>query len=513
MKFALIHLSGNSRGETQYFDRALVSLGSAPDNDLVFPSDSPTSGVPRRVEVFQADCEIHLKNQDPDVTTLVNHNPLVEATLQDKDIIQLGSDGPKLRFRIRAEEYAACKRAPEILRDALDVAAEAKKAGRGRVKPFVGQLAYDVRRHSTRITRVTLVTLFVLLVGALGGVGYYSYSSQQDYKQQLAALSKELESTRLTQAVLEQRIAEERHRMSDELTTRQAEINRLVAIMEVQQRQGYDASSKEVRSLERRLKALEAEQTSAEVLIKHYGPSVCFLYIGYGFFEEGEPKAVTSIPMEYMGSGFLINDKGLIVTNRHIVEPWIMDHTAIQMVQSGIEPRLLAIVAYFPGHPQPYELSVVRKSDSGDVALGQLFPIPEDIVPIPIQKPTKEAITGEAVIVLGYPVGVEALMARMEGRTVNALLKKSGHELKSLIQDIADQNGIRPLATQGHIGDVVPGSIVYDAPTTGGGSGSPVFNSQGDVIAVNASIMTRFGGANSGVPIDLVLALLSSPSS
>jgi S1-C subfamily serine protease len=35
-----------------------------------------------------------------------------------------------------------------------------------------------------------------------------------------------------------------------------------------------------------------------------------------------------------------------------------------------------------------------------------------------------------------------------------------------------------------------------------------VFNSRGEVIAVNAATMTRFGGASFGVPIGMVLDLL-----
>jgi hypothetical protein len=37
---------------------------------------------------------------------------------------------------------------------------------------------------------------------------------------------------------------------------------------------------------------------------------------------------------------------------------------------------------------------------------------------------------------------------------------------------------IKPIATQGHIGDVLPDKIVYDAQTTSGGSGGPLFDDQ-----------------------------------
>ncbi|MFQ5992512.1 MAG: FHA domain-containing protein, partial [Nitrospiraceae bacterium] len=138
MKFALVHLSGQNRGQTQYFDCSRLSLGSDHHNDLTFPADGPSSGVPSHVDLYEENCEIHLRNHDPNVTIMVSDNPLDRAVLHDKDVIQLGPQGPKFRFRIRAEEYAACKRSREILRDALDVASEARKDGLGPLGSFLG---------------------------------------------------------------------------------------------------------------------------------------------------------------------------------------------------------------------------------------------------------------------------------------------------------------------------------------------------------------------------------------
>ena len=512
MKFALIHLSGNYRGETQYFDRPRISLGSALDNDLVFPSEGPHPGVPQHVELCQVDCAIHLKNHDPSVSTLVNSNPLVEATLHDKDLIQLGPNGPKLRFLIPDEEYASCKRSRDILRDALDVAAESRNEGRGVVGVFFGQLAYDVRRHASKVTQMVVGTFFMLLIGAIGGLGYFSYTAQQILERDISTLTDELKSARLSQVVLEQRTAEERENMANAITTREAEIDHLVSMLEEHQRQGRGASAEEVRALTRRLQVVEYERTGAEALIKRYGPSVCFLYGTYAFLENGKPSLIPSVLLEYTGTGFLIDETGLIVTNRHIMEPWTMSPSEIELVKAGMEPKLMTLVAYFPGHPQPFEVSLVGLSDANDVALGRLSPIPQDIRPITIDNPAPMGIVGEAVIVLGYPVGVESVLARMDDKVAEDLIQQSDRSLRQLIQNIADKNGFRPLATQGHIGDIVAGRVVYDAQTAGGVSGSPVFNIQGKVVAVNAAKMIRFGGASFGVPIGLVLPLISSAS-
>lgn len=511
MKFALVQITGQNRGDTRYFDRSRLSLGSAPDNDLVFSGNGPQATIPAYVELLEIDCEIHLHNHDPSVTTLVNHNPLVEATLHNQDIIQLGPEGPKLRFRIRSEEYAACKRSSEILRDALDVASEARTDGMGTVRSFFYQLAYDVRRNATRPTQIVVATLFVLLVGSFVGLAYYSYTEQQAQEHRIATLLRELESTRVVQqADLENRLRGERERMAEALTTRQAEMERLVSMLEEQQQQGRGASPQEVDVLTRRLKILETEHRSAEVLIRQYGPSVCFLYGAYGFLEKNQSTGDPATLFEYTGTGFLIDEEGLIVTNRHLVEPWSMDPSGAEVVKSGFQPKLVTLVAYFPGSPQPYHVSVAQVSDEGDVSVGQLAPIPQGISPISLQTPAPQAAVGEGVVVLGYPVGVEGVLARMEHKAADALLQKAHHQLQQLVHDIANQGGVRPLATQGHIGDIVPGRLVYDAQTTGGASGSPVFNSRGELIGVNAAFMKRFGGASFGVPITMVHSLLPS---
>jgi len=56
-------------------------------------------------------------------------------------------------------------------------------------------------------------------------------------------------------------------------------------------------------------------------------------------------------------------------------------------------------------------------------------------------------------------------------------------------------------SASGHIGDVLKDKIVYDAATTVGGSGGPLFNRNGKVIGVNSAILKDFGGSNLAVPV------------
>ncbi|GIW54578.1 MAG: hypothetical protein KatS3mg082_0982 [Nitrospiraceae bacterium] len=317
-----------------------------------------------------------------------------------------------------------------------------------------------------------------------------------------------MQQSRLSEAELIRRTNEERRRLAETLAAHEAETNRVLALLEEQRQKG--APQQEIHALAQRLKTLETERTTAEVLIKRYGPSVCFLYLAYGFTQKGSPEP-PSVLLEYTGTGFLVDAEGLMVTNRHMTEPWTMDPRATaDMVKAGLEPKLVALRAYFPGRPEPHDVSLVRLSDRGDVAIGRLSPIPEGIAPIMIRRPPPRGIPGEAVVVLGYPAGIEGILARIEDKAAVALLKGADHNLQKLVQEVANQAAIRPLATQGHISDVVPNRIIYDAQTTSGGSGSPVFNSHGEVIAVHSAIMTRFGAIGfARPPIDAVLELLA----
>jgi S1-C subfamily serine protease len=67
---------------------------------------------------------------------------------------------------------------------------------------------------------------------------------------------------------------------------------------------------------------------------------------------------------------------------------------------------------------------------------------------------------------------------------------------------------IRPLASRGIVGQIAPAAVIYDAETTHGGSGGPVLDLQGRVVAVNTAIIPEFGGSNIGIPAQFARRLL-----
>jgi len=101
-----------------------------------------------------------------------------------------------------------------------------------------------------------------------------------------------------------------------------------------------------------------------------------------------------------------------------------------------------------------------------------------------------------------------AILARAGAETLKSIATAAKGDPKRGMEELARRNLIRPITTQGHIGDVLPDKIVYDAQTTTGGSGGPLFNNEGKVIGINFAMVREFGGSNFAIPVNYGMSLL-----
>ena len=153
---------------------------------------------------------------------------------------------------------------------------------------------------------------------------------------------------------------------------------------------------------------------------------------------------------------------------------------AVRAARSGHDPstraRLLYLRAFFPRHREPYELALERSSQKYDLALLRA-PIRGGGVPVlPLEQASERTAPGQPVIVVGYPTGLEAILAKAESGVVRRILESHGTDSERVTLALSHQGLIRPSTTQGHIGDITRTDIVFDAPSAQGGSGGPVFN-------------------------------------
>lgn len=204
--------------------------------------------------------------------------------------------------------------------------------------------------------------------------------------------------------------------------------------------------------------------------------------------------------LEYLGSGFLVDDRGVVLTNRHVAEPWWNNDAVAPLLARGLTPEITRMTVTFPGHsPFIVDPATVRTSSEGvDLAL---FVVNVDSVPVlDLFEGEVRELRGQRIMLLGFPTGLSAILARLEPEVAEEALSRA-EDTAGLIRELSVRHAITPLPTHGTLNDVTESKLIYDAVTTSGGSGGPVFGPDGTVIGVNFAMMRGFQGSNFGVPI------------
>ena len=263
--------------------------------------------------------------------------------------------------------------------------------------------------------------------------------------------------------------------------------------------------------------ALARDRAADDIMRRVYSESsrgVCLLHGVYRLRMKDQTwlslDGTEPFEVEYTGSGFLASPAGHILTNRHVAAPWTGEPRITKMLEQGVTPEFLHLTATFPGRAPVAVLteSIKCHGDGLDLAVLRLPPAAVEGVPVLLlhDGPT-EAMPDQRAIVIGYPTGLQALLAKADQAVVDELRSQSS-DMTTAIARLAAGGLVTPVITQGIIGGVRERLIVFDTSTTHGGSGGPVLGADGTVLAVNYAIQRDFAGANLGVPIRYARELL-----
>jgi S1-C subfamily serine protease len=523
-RLSFIHLSGARRGQTD--DVTLPArIGSRPDMNVIVPD---TAGY--HALVFERGGEVVVQDEGSGLGLSVDGEAVEEAVLRDGDVLEFGAEGPKLRYRIGGADR------PPLVQSLL----WARPEGPVRASDTPRFLMTLLRETNLR-TSLAFRVIVALMVAVGLGVGAFAAWQSHKLQAELRRLRESVQASEREQRDFRERVDDERRHFEEERQARVAEtreferreqeLNRRLA----EARAGdVEAVRDDLRATRERLASLETEKAAAERIIRDYGPGVCLIQGSFVFVDDlgrslryvlddaGQPKQdaagqyvldalgtgeVRSI--DYVGTGFLVDRRGLVLTNRHVAEPWWKDAPVEAALAKGAKPRVVSFRAFFPREPLAFDLALERVSPTVDLALVRVSLKGRKIPVLPLDRSGRSAVAGSAVVVLGFPAGLEAVLAKAETSTVNDIVDASGMNPLRMADGLAAERLIRPSATQGHIGDVTKTDIVFDAQTTHGGSGGPVLNRSGQVVAIEYAVLTSFGGSSFGVPVRYALELLS----
>ncbi len=265
-----------------------------------------------------------------------------------------------------------------------------------------------------------------------------------------------------------------------------------------------DELQQQVAQLTHQVAQLEREQSMPALVLKRYRNSIGYIY---GVYQVGFANQPPAIRARVSGTGFLVGD-GLLATNRHVAEPWYGDSEAQNLLQRGATAALESLVVFFPGTPTPITLTPRIVSSTDDLAVVRIEDInaARGVAILPLAR--GNALPGEEVTVIGYPMGIAGMVAKSPSGIYQRLAYR--HNDIAAASELAALSLIRPSTTCGHLGDVVGNKLIYDAPTAHGGSGGPVFNSNAEVIGVNSAYIDGFSGGTLGVSVEALRPLIEA---
>jgi S1-C subfamily serine protease len=488
--------------------------------------------APSHAQLLARNGEVVLQDAGSGQGTFLLGESVQEAPLRNGDVIELGAGGPKLRYwseaaaevpLLQALAWSRPEGAPKSLADTT---------------AFFRAVVHETVIRTSRLFRILVAVVLGLALLALAYSQWQARRLRQDVTRLREAVADANERQRLFLARIDEeraRADDEKRRLQQEIDDARARAAELDRKLQAAQSAEAHALREDLRLTRERLLTLESERAAGERVIREYGAGVGLVQGSYAYYDEdgqvlriqadeqGEPRrrddgsldlspggAGPVFTADYFGTGFLVDRRGLLLTNRHVAEPWWNDDTAERLAQEGFRPRFVSFRVFFPREAEPFDLKTERVAEGVDLAVARLDLRQRKVPVLALDTAGKGAVPGQPVVVLGYPAGLEALLAKAESGLVRQILKESGLSSARVTEALGRKGLIRPSATQGHIGDVTRTDVVFDAPTTQGGSGGPVLNKSGRVIAVEYAVLTKFEGNSFGVPITYALELMKT---
>jgi len=487
----IVHLSGARRGTTQRLKGARLRIGTASDTEIHVAHEPSVAVHHATLNRRGASYELTTENEH---AVWVNGRQVESTMLNSGDVIEIGTDGPILRYRLYPPGSRAYKSPQEAFSDCVECARNASDSS-------VAQAATMLATAPRELATQTSIRFRIAVVMALAAVVVLVIAQWR--------------------SVL---------RLQDRLQERELEIEGLSELLDESTRtispEELARIGSEINSTVERVEALEARTSAPARIVSEVSRSVVFIQGAFGFIEprNGKPlrfvqtestgelvkgpdgnPAVTMAgsgpPVEVMftGTGFIASADGLLLTNRHVALPWEFDPSAKQVLSAGLDPAMRRLWGFLPGVAEPLDLGLVTASSSADLAILRPDRIFEDRIPLLLSSVEQEV--GDEVLVLGYPTGISALLARADHAMIDRLTER-GEQLDAwdVTRELAKAGEISPLVSRGIVAQVSRAAVVFDAETTQGGSGGPILDLEGRVVGVTSAILREFGGSNLGVP-------------
>jgi serine protease Do len=181
---------------------------------------------------------------------------------------------------------------------------------------------------------------------------------------------------------------------------------------------------------------------------------------------------------ENIGSGFIVDQRGLIVTNFHLISSGESRRTQ-RGGSAAAAPKLANSVSVILHDGRQFPASVKGYDEATDIALLEIIPSGSTL-PVAELGDSDALKVGEWVIAIGNPLGLD-------------------HTVTLGIVSAKGRTGF---------GGQFDDFLQTDAAINPGNSGGPLVNTQGKIVGINTLVLERTQGLSFSIPINAMKAIL-----
>ncbi len=531
-KIIFRHTSGSKTNQEETFDYSEtfeISLGRSSDQSIQFDPDGDVQ-VSRNHTVIKRDADGNFNITDMNSTngTYVNGQKIVATTpLHAGDSVQLGLDGPKFEFDLypRPKVLAATQLITPI--QATQEVADYDSMNKDVIpeqpaqKVGIGQetLEHELRAERKKTSFNVLAIVLGLLI--LGSTAFYTIGSSF-YK---ADDKPEVHTDKGNDQAHEEEVVPIKKYTAEDIA--QSNMNKVVMI-EAGWKLVHATKGDDIYHL---YEAVDNPQTGKKMRVPVFikfdeGSIEPFLNVR-NKISDGEPIAGFGT-----GTGFVIDERGNIMTNKHVSSPWAVipyqfqDEVGLlvaiengKIVKKGlIKPPTNWVpvnTGLFGGKPasgkvvtgdltyldvifaktsQRSKAVITRESDDHDLAIIKIELIGE-IEPVVFASSDEKINEGQKIVTLGYPgiSPVQAVLNRDQyTRDAQYKIIPTPTVVEGIISKVILNSQEAAVNKNKYIASTVGESYQMTINTGPGHSGGPVFNDKGEVIGILNSIRIEF---------------------